>query len=180
MTWGVPNYRWNVVMVKVNGYCRLTARSILDRAVVFIHRTTEERLGASFLFSSLFLHMGVKMKFHSSIRFSYLRIVFLVGIYVLFFLAELHYNFDANLVVAFATNTHSYHSVRKYNKPPGQVNTSFRFNKRFQPSFIPAEFCVSKEIPIEHGDRLYPAICSSESLLNIFLLTKSLRAPPRV
>ena len=120
------------------------------------------------------------MKFDSSIKYAYLRIVFLVGIYVLFFLAELLHNFDANLIIYSAGKTHSHHSLTKYNRPPEQVKISFRLNKRFQPSFIPSEFYFSKEISIEYSDHKYRSICSSESLFDIFLLTKFLRAPPFV
>jgi hypothetical protein len=120
------------------------------------------------------------MKFDSSIKNSFFRIAFLVGIYALFFLVELRYNFDTNLFVYPSSKTPSYHSLIKYNKPPAQVKINLRLNKRFHPSFISAEVGASKEVLVEHKDQKFANNYSRVSLFNIFLLTKSLRAPPLV
>jgi hypothetical protein len=120
------------------------------------------------------------MKFDSFIKNSFLRVAFLIGIYALFFLVELLYNFDTNLTVYPSGKTAVHHSVIKYNNPPAQVKINLRLNKRFHPSFISAEIGPSKEVFIEHPDREFIYNYSGESLVNIFLLTKSLRAPPVV
>jgi len=119
------------------------------------------------------------MKFDSSIKDSFLRIVFLVGIYASFFLVQLLYNFDTYLVVYPSGKTACHHSLIKYNTPPAQVKINLRLNKRFHPSFISAELAGSKEVLID-TDRKFKLNYSGESPFNIFLLTKSLRAPPVV
>jgi hypothetical protein len=116
-------------------------------------------------------------------RFSKYSCVFsfmLVIIYALFFSVELLYNFDTNITVIFAGKSPSHHPVIKCNKSGDQVTLNFRLNKRFQPSFIPAGPSFPAAGVIEHNDRNYEGSYSSESILNIFLLTQSLRAPPVV
>lgn len=123
---------------------------------------------------------SIKMKIDSSIKNSFLRLAFLAGIYALFFLVELRHNFDTNLLLYPSCKTPSHHSLIKYNKPPAQVKINLRLNKRFHPSFLSAEVGASKEVLVEHKDQKFANNYSGESLFNIFLLTKSLRAPPLV
>jgi hypothetical protein len=120
------------------------------------------------------------MKSDSSIKKSFLRIAFPVGIYALFFFVELRHNFDANLFVYPSCKTPSNHSLIKYNKPPAQVTINLRLSKRFHPSFLSTEVRSAKELFIEHKDQKFTDNYSGDFLFNIFLLTKSLRAPPIV
>lgn len=132
------------------------------------------------LLSSLIFAHPSKMKFDSSIKNTFLRIAFPVGIYALFFLVELRHNFDANLFVYASCKTPSHHSLIKYSKPPAQVKINLRLNKRFHPSFLSTEVGSAKELFIEHTDQKFTENDSGDFLFNLFLLTKSLRAPPIV
>jgi hypothetical protein len=127
------------------------------------------------------------MKQFSLIRHSYLRSLFLVGFYALFFSVELFHNFDSDkksetsiASVATVAQSQSFSAASKCKKHNPLPKTNFRLNKRFQPSFIPSEFVFAPEVFVEHVERNYPTTYSNGSLSNIFLLTKSLRAPPIV
>ena len=126
------------------------------------------------------------MKQLSLIRHSYLRTLFLLGFYTLFFSVELFHNFDsdkkpdanfASVAIAPQLQTQSTSKCKKHSVP---VKTNFRLNKRFQPSFFPSEFIFAPDVLIEYVERNYSINYSNASPANIFLLTKSLRAPPVV
>jgi hypothetical protein len=119
-------------------------------------------------------------------KYSYLCKVFLAGLYALFFLVQVLYNFDiadkklnSNLAIHSVHNSKSHTSVAaKHSNKENKIN--IRLNKRFHPSFTPVYDVISLQVPIKHIEKNYIGDYSSESLFDVFLLTQSLRAPPVV
>jgi hypothetical protein len=127
------------------------------------------------------------MKQFFLIKRPYFRNLFLIGFYTLFFFVELFHNFDCfktinlgsfEFAVGRQSPLHAGSSKCKAGGSSPKIN--FRLNKRFQPSFVPSRFVVAPQVHIEYAERNYCGRYSSEPLSNIFLLTKSLRAPPVV
>lgn len=127
------------------------------------------------------------MKQFSLIKHSYFRNLFLVGFYTLFFSVELFHNFEPDkrsgssiATIAIAGKSQLQNAPSNCKKGSSHPKTNFRLNKRFQPSFIPSEFVFAPNAVVDYVQCNYFTNYSNGSLSNIFLLTKSLRAPPVV
>lgn len=119
--------------------------------------------------------------------YSFFRNSFLVCLYCSFFCVELLHNFDpdkkletASANIQSPVQTSQNHFVVKSKRSGSQGKFNFRLNKRFQPSFIPAHNPAAPEVFVEFAIRKYNNTYSNASLSNIFLLIRSLRAPPVV
>ena len=104
----------------------------------------------------------------------------------MFFFVELFHNFDDKKIESvFVIHqvqgpSQSQYVFAKSNRAHEQGRVRFRLNKRFQPSFTPACKIFAPTVFFEYTNQDHPDNYSNESLFNIFLLTKSLRAPPVV
>jgi len=131
----------------------------------------------------LFLHICFEMMQHPFIRFHYFRGLLLVSLYTLFFSVELLHNFDSEKSVkqaSFRVEQLPNTSIAKPAKRRQEVQFKVRLNKRFQPSYIPSPIVVTTRIFSVNNDRERPTNYCDEPVLDLSLLTKSLRAPPVV
>jgi len=132
---------------------------------------------------TLFLHICFEMMQHPFIRPNYFRGLFLVSLYTLFFSVELLHNFDSEKSanqVSFRVEQLPNTSIAKPAKRRQEVQFKIRLNKRFQPSYIPSSIVVATRIFRVDSDHDRPTNYSAEPVLDLSLLTKSLRAPPVV